>query len=479
MVNKSNNYWGERVFPEIGEILSTYTFTDGKLKNTTDATRLKNEIKKRFPSWYENPLFAFLYFRKASQQKRKEETYLYDLFHEELNKFEGGKKLAMLVLQDHKLDDLIMLDITYNKSKNINKWFTIKPKTPFDNQFITNILSFGSLDRPLLIVGQTGTSKEGIARSIHKLSKRYEKPYITVNCAAIPDTLFESEFFGYVKGAHSEAKKDKRGYFEITNGGTIFLDEIGKMPLYQQAKILRVIEDQKCYRLGSEEPINLDIRIIAACQPNDIDDRKRPKLLPDLKYRLRYPDVFKMPTLNERLNMCREDSGNYIINNSLNIILEKDGMREHIDQTKISAASLKLLLSKTYIGNYRELESILSSGVRHALIDNRKEILPEDLSILDEIEPYKETPMQEDYTNVKLKDVFHIFDDKIKPIVETKIKEVFNTGKDIKNVLHSQGLPNKEYQAFRQKVIKITRKKFTELKKEVSLQQQSEGKHSK
>jgi DNA-binding NtrC family response regulator len=135
------------------------------------------------------------------------------------------------------------------------------------------------LDTTILIYGETGTGKELLANAIHFNSPRREKPFIKVNCAAIPDELFESELFGFKKGAFTGANENKRGLFQMANGGTILLDEIGETPLKLQAKLLRVIEDKKVISLGSERSVDIDVRIIATTNKNlELEIEKRPLL---------------------------------------------------------------------------------------------------------------------------------------------------------------------------------------------------------
>lgn len=165
----------------------------------------------------------------------------------------------------------------------------------------SKIRQFAASTSTVLIRGETGTGKELIARSLHGLSPRNKQPFITINCAAIPDTLLESELFGYEKGTFTGASKGgKAGLFEIANGGTIFLDEIGDMPLHLQAKLLRVLQEHKVIRLGGYHPTNLDIRIIAATNQDLEKLVDENKFRSDLYYRLQHP-AYKVLPLRERM----------------------------------------------------------------------------------------------------------------------------------------------------------------------------------
>jgi len=151
----------------------------------------------------------------------------------------------------------------------------------------------------ILVIGETGTGKELITKLVHQKSLRSDKPFVVVNCGAIPDNLLESELFGYEKGAFTGAYRQHRGKFEIANGGTIFLDEVGELPLHLQVKILRAIEQKEIDRIGGKSPIKIDVRIIAATNKNLEDEVKKGNFRKDLFYRLSVATIF-VPPLRER-----------------------------------------------------------------------------------------------------------------------------------------------------------------------------------
>jgi transcriptional regulator with GAF, ATPase, and Fis domain len=208
-------------------------------------------------------------------------------------------------------------------------------------------------DSTVLITGETGTGKELVAQAIHRLSPRKEKPFITVNCAALPPTLIESELFGHEKGAFTNATARKMGRFELANGGTIFLDEIGELPLDLQAKFLRVLESQELQRVGGIQTIKLNIRVLAATNVEVEQAVKKGLFRSDLFYRLNVFPV-RIPPLRER----RED-----IPVLARHFVKKYCERHRKTVTRIGRSTLKALSSYAWPGNVRELEHVIERAV--------------------------------------------------------------------------------------------------------------------
>ena len=202
---------------------------------------------------------------------------------------------------------------------------------------------------PVLLYGETGTGKELMARLIHELSPRRDKPFITVNCAAIPESLFESELFGHVKGAFTGAHKDKKGMFAIAEGGSIFLDEIGEMPLQLQAKLLRVLQEKTITPVGGTKPLEVDVRIISATNRNLKDMIKQGTFREDLYYRLNVFEL-ELPPLRER----KED-----IPELVKYFIKKYSPRP----IKISDEAMDKLVKYRWPGNVRELEHTIQRVV--------------------------------------------------------------------------------------------------------------------
>jgi len=216
----------------------------------------------------------------------------------------------------------------------------------------------------VLIQGETGTGKELVARNIHALSSRAGKPFIDINCAAIPANIVESELFGYESGAFTDAKKTKKGLFELADGGTLFLDEIGDMPQSAQAKILRMLESRTLKRLGGTRDINVDVRIIAASNKNLEKLVKEGAFREDLFYRLNVIPLTIVP-LRER----PEDIP-FIAEFLLEEIKKAMGRREI---GVFSPEAIELLCSYPWPGNARELRNVIE---RAAILCSGGDILP-------------------------------------------------------------------------------------------------------
>jgi DNA-binding NtrC family response regulator len=201
----------------------------------------------------------------------------------------------------------------------------------------------------VLITGESGTGKELIARAIHYNSDRRSKPFVVVNCAALPDTLIESELFGYEKGAFTNAAQKKIGRFELAHGGTLFLDEIGELNLSTQAKFLRAIEQETFTRLGGTDEIKVDVRVIAASNRNLETMAKIGEFRPDLFYRLNVVTLY-LPPLRER----RDD-----VNLLLDHFLRLKAQEHSIAPKTLSPEVVDFFYSYDWPGNIRELENLI------------------------------------------------------------------------------------------------------------------------
>jgi len=271
-----------------------------------------------------------------------------------LKKLEGSlaKFVSEMYITDKKLNgkEKVILNIPKkplqsfesmigNGKKMIAVFDSIKKVAPFETS--------------VLIMGESGTGKEKVAQSIHNLSNRKDKPLVIINCGAIPDNLAESLLFGHEKGAFTGAADKRIGKFEMADGGTIFLDEIGEMPIDLQVKLLRVLQEKEIERVGGRSPIKIDVRIIAATNRNLEEEVAAGRFRLDLYYRL-YVFPILVPSLRER----KEDIP-VLASHFINLFSEKTGLKAPILQENV----LQQLDSYEWPGNIRELEHVIERSI--------------------------------------------------------------------------------------------------------------------
>jgi sigma-54 dependent transcriptional regulator len=204
-------------------------------------------------------------------------------------------------------------------------------------------------DANILVIGDTGTGKELIARQVHASSKRAARPFVAINCGAFPDNLFESELFGYERGAFTGAMNAREGWFETADGGTLFLDEIGDLPLLMQAKLLRVLQEGEIVRIGARRPVQVDVRLIAATNVDLEDAVLAGRFREDLYYRLK---VVTLP-----LAPLRDRPGDIIP--LVRHFVSKYATRLNLQDITLSADAIQRLLTYPWPGNIRELENVI------------------------------------------------------------------------------------------------------------------------
>ena len=263
------------------------------------------------------------------------------------------RDLSQIKELKERLTDVYQFDNIVTKDRRMKEILAILPSVAHSKSIV-------------LIQGESGTGKELIAKAIHNNSARKDKPFIAVNCAAIPDTLIESELFGHVKGSFTGAHQDRIGRFELANHGTIFLDEIGDMSLSTQAKLLRVIQEEKFERVGGTKTISVDVHIIAATNKNLTKAVKEGSFREDLFYRI---SVFPitLPPLRER----KED-----IQLLISYFIEKFNKEMGKSINNISPQAMKVFMNYYFPGNIRELRNI----IEHAFVcSHGNTILPEHL----------------------------------------------------------------------------------------------------
>ena len=275
----------------------------------------------------------------------------------------------------------------------------------------------------VLITGESGTGKELIARAIHRWSPRNEQSFMTINCSAIPDTLLESELFGFEKGSFTGAQYMKKGLLELSDGGTVFFDEVGDVSPLFQTKILRVLQEGEIMRLGGSRQLKVDLRFITATNRDLNAACKNGTFREDLFYRLNVINIH-LPPLRQHM----EDVP----------FLAKHFVREHAPKRKdilikgISTDAMNILLSHSYPGNIRELENIIERAISFA---NSSELLPVDLpaSLL-------ETPVKPRAATTNLKEVLTAFEK------ETIINALLDNGGNISRAASTLGIYRQQLQ---------------------------------
>jgi transcriptional regulator with PAS, ATPase and Fis domain len=262
-----------------------------------------------------------------------------------------SSKLAMASHNDFMK---IALDSILSTEASVTSFSSIMGTSHSLHSVLKRAMQVAPSDSTVLITGESGTGKELFARSIHQASPRKDKPFVSINCGAIPEMLLESELFGYEKGAFTGASpQGKLGKFEIADGGTIFLDEIGDMPLHLQVKLLSALQNRQIERIGGMSPVNINLRIIAATNKNLEEAIQSREFREDLFYRLNVIPLF-IPPLRER----PED-----IPPLLDFVLNKFTSKLNKSISGLTEDANQLLLRYPWPGNVRELENTIEFAV--------------------------------------------------------------------------------------------------------------------
>ncbi|RHW20385.1 nitric oxide reductase transcriptional regulator NorR [Pseudomonas jilinensis] len=248
-------------------------------------------------------------------------------------------------------------------------------QSPALTRLLEELAVVADSDLPVLLSGETGVGKELFAHWLHRHSARADKPLVQVNCAALPESLAESELFGHVKGAFSGAANDRSGRFDAADGGTLFLDEVGELPLSVQAKLLRTLQNGEIQRLGADQPLRVDVRIIAATNRNLADSVAKGDFRADLYHRLSVYPV-PIPALRERGNDVLLLAGRF---------LELNRARLGVRSLRLASDAEQALLAYDWPGNVRELEHVISRAAIRALgrEGSRQAMLVLDAAVLD------------------------------------------------------------------------------------------------
>ncbi|MDY6863131.1 MAG: sigma-54 dependent transcriptional regulator [Thermodesulfobacteriota bacterium] len=251
------------------------------------------------------------------------------------------------------------------EGKKISGFDNIVSRTKVMEKIFAAIKQVASSKATILITGESGTGKELVAKAIHFNGPRKNRPFIAINCSAVPETLIESELFGYEKGAFTNAFKECPGKFEIADSGTLFLDEIGDLSLTTQAKILRFLQEKELTRLGGTKTQKVDVRMIAATNKDLEKSMREGSFREDLFYRINVVPIF-IPQLRKR-----KDDIPLLVDHFLNVMVKEEGKK-----MDISPKAMEILMDYDWPGNVRELENIIE---RMAILIKKEVVLPEDL----------------------------------------------------------------------------------------------------
>ena len=272
----------------------------------------------------------------------------------------NGERFAVIILED-----ITELKNLRRRLKTEQSFAGIIGRNERMQELFETIREVCEVNLPVFIQGESGTGKELVASAIHSEGPRAKKPFVPINCGALPEGLLESELFGHVKGAFTGAVRDKRGRFELAHGGTMLLDEVTDMPRFVQAKLLRVLQEGTFERVGGEKTISVDVRIISASNRDLKREVEKGNFRDDLYYRISVVPVY-LPSLRER-----KDDIPLLVDHFLKNIME-----EGQEQTGISREALSVIINYPWPGNIRELQSAIS----FAMVKSRgKTIRPEDL----------------------------------------------------------------------------------------------------
>jgi two-component system response regulator AtoC len=352
---------GKEAFSALKHTSFDLLITDMKLPDTTGIEILK-KAKELYPNIMVIVITAFGTIENAVEaMKLGAFTYLIKPFCADTieSAIEKVKEHILLISENQYLRQQVASGGRHNKSQIICE-------SPAMKQILAQVAQVAKSNASVFISGESGTGKEVIAQAIHDQSPRSAHPYIKVNCAAVPETLMESEFFGHEKGAFTGASAKRLGRFELGNTGTLFLDEITEIPISLQAKLLRVIQEQEFERVGGTKPVKVDVRLISTTNRNIKEAIQNKVIREDLYYRLNVVPIH-IPTLKER----PED-----IIPLANYFLKRTSEENKFKLKTLSDSAKKKLLEYSFPGNVRELGNIIE---RAAVMSASSEITEADL----------------------------------------------------------------------------------------------------
>ncbi len=351
----------ERVIEERKSLIVSDAMHDDTFRSAASVMDLRLSSVMCVPLTYRNALHGVLYLGNDSVRNLfgQQDLALLEVF---------AAQASMLVHTALLLDELTVTNRNLrDQLRQTSQGGMIGSCAPMKEVFKV-LRKVSPSDLGVLVLGETGTGKELIAQEVHRISARKNKPFVSINCGAIPENLLESELFGYKRGAFTGAVADKIGRFEAANGGTIFLDEIGEMPMNLQVKLLRVLQERVIERVGDVKSIPLDIRVVSATNKNLAEEIKSGNFREDLFYRLNEVTI-SLPPLRER----GED-----ILQVAQFLLTKYAEQYGSKARSFTVGCQNALRSYYWPGNIRELENRIKKAV---IMTDRRDLVPEDLGI--------------------------------------------------------------------------------------------------
>ena len=351
----------DRVLRDRQSLIVSDAMRDAEFASARSVMELKLSSVMCVPLAYRNELLGVLYLGNDNVRNlfAQGDLVLLEVF---------AAQAAVILHAAIRLDELVLANKNLRDHlRNAGQGGIIGSSGPMKDVFRL-LKRVGPADVSVLVTGETGTGKELVAKELHRLSPRASKAFISLNCGAIPEHLLESELFGYRKGAFTGAVSDKIGKFEAAEGGSIFLDEIGEMPMALQVKLLRVLQERRIERVGDVTGRPLDIRVISATNKNLEEEVRAGNFREDLYYRLNEVSL-RLPPLRER-----GDDVLLIAQSLLTRFAEQYGARAR----GFSAGALNLLRAYRWPGNVRELENRIKKAV---IMTDRQQITPEDLGV--------------------------------------------------------------------------------------------------
>jgi formate hydrogenlyase transcriptional activator len=327
---------GKSLFPETPEGQSGLRKGLKSLEHGTDPSGLELELRRKDDN---RPVWV-----RAWSRPQASERYTRTMFVDITDRVRMGKERARLEAQNEYLVEEIRTE--HNFGNIIGSSSALR-------KLMKQVELVAPTEATVLITGETGTGKELVARAIHEQSRRSRRPLIKLNCSAVPEGLFESEFFGHVRGSFTGAIKDKPGRFELADGGTLFLDEIGEVPLAMQAKLLRVLQEQELERIGDTHTRKVNVRVIAATNRDLTKEIDQGRFRLDLFYRLRVFPI-EVPPLREH----REDIAPLAAH-----FIRQSVRRMNCPEPFITEAALAQLISYNWPGNVRQLQNVVERSL--------------------------------------------------------------------------------------------------------------------